>query len=192
MKGISFTALIFNGSGLAKVSDSAALMAQIEARVIGVMGVSGSGKTTVARGLAERLGWVFLEGDEFHPAANVEKMAQGIPLDDNDRWPWLGRLREAIAQTRTNHPDLGVVVACSALKQAYRDRLSGGHDEIVWVYLKGEFELLQQRLQERSDHFMPPTLLASQFAALEEPQGAIALDSGRSPTELITRILKFL
>jgi len=109
-------------------------MAQTTARVIGVMGVSGSGKTTLARGLAQRLGWPFLEGDEFHPAANVEKMARGIPLDDDDRWPWLERLGEAIAQTRTNHRDLGVVVACSALKQAYRDRLSRGDDEIVWVY----------------------------------------------------------
>jgi len=174
------------------MTDSATLMAQIEVRVIGVMGVSGSGKTTVARGLAQRLGWVFLEGDAFHPAANVEKMARGIPLDDDDRWPWLQRLREAIAQTRTDYRDLGVVVACSALKQAYRDRLSGGDDEIVWVYLKGEFERLQQRLQARSDHFMPPTLLASQFAALEEPHEALTLDSGRSPSELMTRILKFL
>jgi gluconokinase len=192
MKGISFTALMFNASSLVNMTDSATLMAQTEVRVIGVMGVSGSGKTTVAQGLAERLGWVFLEGDAFHPAANVEKMARGIPLDDDDRWPWLSRLHEAIAQARTDYPDLGVVVACSALKQAYRDRLSRGEDEMVWVYLKGEFELLQQRLQARSDHFMPPTLLASQLADLEEPQEAIVLDSRRSPHTLIRTILKSL
>ncbi len=183
---------MFNASSLVNMTDSATLMAQTAARVIGVMGVSGSGKTTVARGLAERLGWVFLEGDAFHPAANVEKMARGIPLDDDDRRPWLSRLQAAIAQARTDYPDLGVVVACSALKQAYRDRLSCGDNEMVWVYLKGEFEPLQQRLQGRSDHFMSPTLLASQFADLEEPQEAIVLDSGRSPQTLITTILKSL
>lgn len=162
--------------------------------VVVVMGVSGCGKTTVARGLAQRLGWQFLEGDRFHPTANVEKMARGIPLEDDDRLPWLQRLREAIAQARRESEEsrTGVVVACSALKQAYRDRLMGNQGPFRWVYLRGEFELLRQRLETRSDHFMPAQLLASQFAALEEPQGAIVLDCGRSPEALITQALKFL
>ncbi|MCC5898364.1 MAG: gluconokinase [Phormidium sp. BM_Day4_Bin.17] len=161
------------------------------APVVVVMGVSGCGKTTVARGLAQRLGWQFLEGDTFHPAANVEKMARGIPLEDDDRLPWLQRLREAIAQAR-RESGTGVVVACSALKQAYRDRLMGNQGPFRWVYLRGEFELLRQRLETRSDHFMPAQLLASQFAALEEPQGAIVLDCGRSPQDLISHLLDFL
>ena len=162
--------------------------------VVVVMGVSGCGKTTIARGLAQRLGWQFLEGDRFHPQANVAKMARGIPLDDEDRLPWLQQLRGAIAEARRESQEsgTGVVVTCSALKQAYRDLLMLNQEPFLWVYLRGEFELLRQRLERRSDHFMPAQLLASQFAALEEPQGAIVVDCGRSPQDLIAHLLNFL
>ncbi|USR89726.1 gluconokinase [Phormidium yuhuli AB48] len=162
--------------------------------VVIVMGVSGCGKTTVAQGLAERLGWRFLEGDRFHPQANVAKMTRGIPLEDDDRVPWLQELGVAIAQARreSQTSGTGIVVACSALKQAYRDQLMLNQEPFLWLYLRGEFELLRQRLETRSDHFMPAQLLASQFAALEEPQEAITLDCGRSPQDLIADTLKFL
>ncbi len=162
--------------------------------VVVVMGVSGCGKTTIAHGLAQRLGWQFLEGDRFHPQANVAKMARGIPLEDEDRLPWLQQLREAIIEARRESQEsgTGVVVACSALKQAYRDLLMLNQEPFLWVYLRGEFELLRQRLETRSEHFMPAQLLASQFAALEEPQGAIVVDCGRSPQDLIAHLLNFL
>ena len=162
--------------------------------VVVVMGVSGCGKTTIAHGLAQRLGWQFLEGDRFHPQANVAKMARGIPLEDEDRLPWLQQLREAIIEARRESQEsgTGVVVTCSALKQAYRDLLMLNQEPFLWVYLRGEFELLRQRLERRSDHFMPAQLLASQFAALEEPEGAIVVDCGRSPQDLIAHLLNFL
>ncbi len=132
-----------------------------------VMGVSGSGKTTIAEGVAARLGWDVLEGDHFHPPANVEKMSRGIPLDDADRWPWL----RAIAAEIDRHLASGrsAVVACSALKRSYRDILIGPRDRVVLVYLQGSHELIAGRMAARTGHFMPPALLDSQFATLEEP-----------------------
>ena len=131
------------------------------------MGVSGSGKTTIARGVAERLGWTLLEGDSFHPAANVEKMSHGIPLTDDDRWPWLRAIAAEIDRQRAaSHP---VAVACSALKRVYRDILLGGRPDGVLVYLQGSPELISGRMAARKGHFMPPKLLESQFATLEPP-----------------------
>jgi gluconokinase len=132
-----------------------------------VMGVSGSGKTTVARGVAQREGWRLVEGDNLHPQANVAKMHAGTPLTDEDRWPWL----RAIAQEIDTMRGLGeqAVVACSALKRAYRDILIGERTDVVLVYLQGSKELIAGRLAARTGHFMPPTLLDSQFATLEEP-----------------------
>lgn len=131
------------------------------------MGVSGSGKTTIARGVAERLGWELLEGDSFHPPANVEKMSRGIPLTDDDRWPWLRAIAAEVDRLRAE--GRSVAVACSALKRAYRDLLLAGHRDGILVYLQGTAELIEQRMQARKGHFMPPKLLESQFATLEPP-----------------------
>ncbi|MBV8459218.1 MAG: gluconokinase [Acetobacteraceae bacterium] len=131
------------------------------------MGVSGSGKTTVAQGLAARLGWPVLEGDEFHPPANVAKMHAGMPLDDADRWPWLEAIAAAIDRTLAqNH---SAIVTCSALKRAYRKVLIGNRTNVVLVYLRGTHDLIHGRMTRRTGHFMPSSLLPSQLATLEEP-----------------------
>jgi gluconokinase len=138
-----------------------------------LMGVSGSGKSTVGPALAAELNWPFLDADTLHPQANVAKMASGIPLTDADRWPWFDRI--VAEMRRYAAAGKNVVIACSALKQAYRDRLASGGSLRV-VYLKGDAETIAPRLAERRGHFMPPSLLASQFATLEEPANAIVVD----------------
>ena len=138
-----------------------------------LMGVSGSGKSTVGPALAAELNWPFLDADSLHPPANVAKMASGIPLTDADRWPWFDRI--VAEMRRYAAAGKNVVIACSALKQAYRDRLAGGGSVRV-VYLKGDAETIAPRLAGRRGHFMPPSLLASQFATLEEPDNAIVVD----------------
>lgn len=155
-----------------------------QATVIVVMGVSGSGKTTVAKRLADELGWDFLEGDGLHSPANVAKMSAGTPLDDNDRWPWL----DAIAAWMSRHLDEGdnAVVACSALRRAYRDRLRRAGVGVRFVYLRVPHDELARRMQSR-EHFMPPSLLDSQLATLEEPrtnEGALSVaeDGGLDAT----------
>lgn len=154
--------------------------------IIVLMGVSGSGKTCVGRLLAERLGCGFSDADSFHPAANVEKMRAGTPLTDADRWPWLRALRAAMDGWQAEGGDH--VLACSALKQAYRDVLSPAGD-VVFVYLKGSAEVIAPRLQARSGHYFNPSLLASQFAALEEPDAAIVEDIDRTPEAIAEAIL---
>jgi carbohydrate kinase (thermoresistant glucokinase family) len=147
-----------------------------------VMGVSGCGKTTVAAGVAERLGWALLEGDAFHPPANVAKMASGTPLTDEDRWPWL----RAIAAEAATHDN--AVIACSALKTAYRAILAPD----VLVYLQGSKTLIAERLRVRKGHFMPPALLDSQFAALEPPgadENPMVVPIDPPPPELIQTVL---
>lgn len=136
-------------------------------RAIVVMGVSGVGKTTIAEALAKRLGWAFCDGDAFHPPANVEKMRSGTPLTDDDRWPWFRTIAAEIDRRRTAHQ--GFVIACSALKRAYRAILMDGRPDVRLVYLKGDRELIMSRLQRRKDHYFPPKLLDSQLATLEEP-----------------------
>ena len=130
-----------------------------------VMGVAGTGKSTIARALAERLGWPFGEGDDLHPAANVAKMAAGIPLDDADRWPWL----DAIAAWTAEQAAAGnsTIVTCSALRRTYRDRLRAAAAGTVFVHLVGSPALLAERMTARKDHFMPTSLLASQLETLE-------------------------
>ena len=141
--------------------------------IVVLMGVCGCGKTTVGRALARELGWAFVEADELHPASNVAKMASGVALTDEDRWPWYDRI---VAELRRRTSQGGhVVLACSALKQAYRDRLAGAGD-LRLVYLKGDAATIGPRLAARKGHFMPPSLLASQFATLEEPGDAIVVD----------------
>ena len=132
-----------------------------------VMGVAGSGKSTIAERLAERLGWTFEDGDDFHPKANVAKMSAGHPLTDDDRWPWLQAIADEI--DRVSSSSGHVVVACSALKRAYRDVLVHGRRDIGIVYLDGSCELIGERMAKRKGHFMPPGLLDSQFKTLEPP-----------------------
>jgi gluconokinase len=132
-----------------------------------VMGVSGSGKSTIAEQLAQRLGWTYEDGDRFHPASNVAKMSAGHPLTDEDRWPWLQAIADEI--DRVCKAGEHVVIACSALKRSYRDVLVHGRRDIRIVYLNGTQELIAGRLAARKGHFMPPGLLASQFKTLEPP-----------------------
>jgi gluconokinase len=150
----------------------------IEKPLIVVMGVAGSGKTTIASGLAERLGVPFVEGDSLHPIANVKKMAAGIPLTDEDRWPWLAAIGQRMEVERlTGH---GVVVSCSALKHIYRDCLRKEvHGKVHFILLDGSRELITDRMKHRKGHFMPAALLDSQIATLEKPtpdEHAVILD----------------
>jgi gluconokinase len=154
--------------------------------IIILMGVSGSGKTTIAERLAQALGWPFYEGDQFHPPANIAKMQQGIPLTDEDRWPWLQALRTRIETCIQQ--GVSAVLACSALKQAYREYLVIDEAEVKLVYLKGDYDLIHKRLAQRRGHFMPPELLASQFATLEEPEQGVAVDIGYSPETIVALI----
>jgi gluconokinase len=157
--------------------------------IVVVMGVSGSGKTTVAKLLAERSGWQFQEGDTLHPPANVEKMSAGIPLTDADRLPWLRKIAETIDGWRA-HGQSGVVT-CSALKRSYRDIIVGDRRDVRLVYLRGSPELIRQRMAARHGHFMPTALLDSQFSTLEEPspdENPIVVDIGGRPEEIVGEI----
>ncbi|CNJ85150.1 gluconokinase [Yersinia alsatica] len=136
-------------------------------RSIIVMGVSGSGKTTVGEAVARRIHAKFIDGDDLHPRANIQKMGSGHPLNDEDRMPWLERLSDAAYSL--NHKNETGIIVCSALKRRYRDRLREGNPEMVFLYLKGSFDVIMGRLKARSGHFMPTDLLKSQFEALEEP-----------------------
>lgn len=138
------------------------------ARHIVVMGVSGCGKTTTGQALANLLGWPFVEGDSFHPAANVDKMARGIPLDDTDRAPWLRALAHRIAAGEARGES--TVLGCSSLKRAYRDILRGGAPDVRFLHIHGDRDLLSARLNHRAGHFFPPRLLDSQLATLEPLQ----------------------
>ena len=158
-----------------------------------VMGVSGSGKSTIASMLAQRLHWVYEDADWFHPKSNIEKMHHGEPLNDEDRWPWLGAIAEWIDATRSagGHG----VVACSALKRAYRDILIGNRRDVRLVFLKGDRDLIARRIAARADHFMPSTLLESQFAALQEPQAderPIVVTIVPHPREIVEAIVSEL
>lgn len=158
-----------------------------------VMGVAGSGKTTVAGMLAERLGVDVAEADEFHPQANIDKMSAGTPLTDADRAPWLAAIRDWL----TGETDAGrsAVVTCSALKRSYRDVLRGAHGRVRFVHLDGSPELLADRMAHRSGHFMPPTLLPSQLATLEPLEGdedGIRIDVAAAPEEIVDTVLAWL
>lgn len=135
-----------------------------------VMGVSGAGKSTIGAMLARRLGWEYEDGDWFHPQRNIDKMHAGLPLSDEDRWPWLRAIARNIDETRKTGGH--VIIACSALKRAYRSILIGERPDVRLIYLKGDRNLIARRLATRYGHFMPPQLLDSQFTALEEPQAS--------------------
>lgn len=157
-----------------------------------VMGVAGSGKSTVGAALADRLGWDFVDADDHHPAANVDKMRRGEPLDDEDRAPWLDALRAVI----DDHARRGaaLVLACSALRQSYRDRLGVDGDRVRLVHLDVGRPELERRLRERTGHFMAVDMLDSQLAALEppDPAGAMVVDGGRGTDEVVTAIVSAL
>lgn len=155
--------------------------------IVVLMGVSGSGKTTVGEILARDLGWTFLEADDFHPAANIDKMHRGIPLNDADRKPWLEALQKQIDSAVDRGEN--VVLACSALKDEYRDFLEEHHPETVhYVYLHGSEELIAQRLAGRKGHFMNPALLHSQFETLEAPEDAVRVEINGPPDALANQI----
>ena len=159
-----------------------------------VMGVSGAGKSTVGRIIAERLGCPFRDADSFHPQSNIEKMSRGEPLTDEDRWPWLRAIAAWIAEHRAAQTTC--VVTCSALKRSYRDLLTDNQRaDVRLVYLNGEFALIEARLKARIGHFMPSGLLRSQFDALEEPspdEHAITVSIDATPEEIAARVLKQL
>ena len=159
-----------------------------------VMGVSGSGKTTVGELLAKQLGWAFLEGDRLHPPANVEKMRQGIPLTDADRWPWLDRIGEEL-KSWAGEGKSGVLT-CSALKRAYRDRIRAARPDVRFVYVKGSEALIAARVAARHHEYMPASLLRSQFDTLEEPTlgepGVVTVDAGGTVGEEVAEVIAAL
>jgi gluconokinase len=158
--------------------------------VIVLMGVSGCGKTTVGRALAKRLNCPFYDGDDYHPAENVAKMASGQPLNDDDRAPWLDRLNELIHDHMVRGE--GAVVACSALKRRYRDRLRAGNDGLRFVYLQGDFDLIWGRMRSRRGHYMKAGMLQSQFDALEAPDAdeALAVSIEEGTDQIVERIIR--
>jgi gluconokinase len=158
--------------------------------IIIVMGVSGAGKTTIGTELAQALHWTFVDADDFHPPANIEKMQRGIALTEQDRRPWLLALRSQIEAWLKQ--DRRIILACSALKASYRRDLLIDPSRIRVVYLKGPHDLIVRRLAARKGHFMPPELLDSQFDALEEPEGALIVDVALPPQDIVQRIRKEL
>ncbi len=154
--------------------------------IIVVLGVTGVGKTTIGSEVAKRLGYAFEDADAYHSAANIEKMSHGIPLTDADRIPWLQSMHRMLEER--NAVGTSIVLACSALKQSYRDLL-GKDLDVTWIYLKGSPEAIREHIEHRQGHFAKEDLLKSQFEALEEPTDAITIDANRTPEEIVTDIL---
>jgi gluconokinase len=154
--------------------------------VVVLMGVTGSGKTTVGERVASELGWTFADADDFHPASNKAKMHAGVPLTDDDRWPWLEALRRLIEQSLASHRS--IAIACSALRESYRDVLAGGLRDVHFVLLDGDPEVLRSRLAQRHHEFMNPALLESQIETLERPADAIIVDIEWPVDEQVRRI----
>lgn len=151
-----------------------------------IMGVSGSGKTTVGQLLGRELGLPFFDGDDYHPKANIRKMSQGEPLNDADRAPWLERIRTLALENSQR----GCIIACSALKANYRDILAGGLPaDVVWVFLEGDYHTILERMKKRTGHFMPEELLRSQFDTLETPKAAIHVSLEATPSEQVAEVI---
>lgn len=157
--------------------------------IVLLMGTTGAGKTTIGRMLAKQLGWAFLDADDFHPRANIEKMKHGIPLTDTDRAPWLEAIHGEL--TRRSAARENVLLACSALKQKYRDQLAAGVPMSV-VYLKGSYEEMRRHIVGRNGHFAGEAILAGQFADLEEPKDAIVVEVSRTPEEIVSELRREL
>lgn len=158
--------------------------------IIVIMGVSGSGKTTIGQLLGKQLGWSFYDGDDYHPPANIQKMANDIPLTDEDRAAWLAALAELIRElTKDQRPG---IIACSALKQSYRQQLQPDGADVRFFYLKGSYELILKRMQSRQEHYMKPEMLKSQFDTLQEPQGIPAIDIDQTPEAIVEQIREMI
>ena len=158
--------------------------------IIYIMGVSGSGKTTIGKKLSDRIGIPFFEGDAFHSQKNVEKMRTGHPLNDNDRAEWLAKINEIAKEQMISK---GAIIGCSALKKKYRRVLTSGITvPVIWIFLRGSFELIQKRMKLRKDHFMPAALLASQFETLEQPTNAVTVDIEGKPDNIVDEIISRL
>jgi gluconokinase len=154
--------------------------------IVLVMGVAGAGKTTIGEALAQELGWPFIDADDYHPPENVAKMKAGVPLEDADRWPWLSILNKELKRVED------AVLACSALKASYRERLAQGIDRFTTVYLDGDFALINERMKSRRHRYMPAALLESQFASLEPPADAIRVDVAADPSSCVALIRRRL
>ena len=159
----------------------------IQPTILILMGVTGSGKTTIGRRFTEDVGWKYFDADDFHPDSNIEKMKAGVPLNDADRQPWLLRLREVISDCVERNE--AAAISCSALKESYRQLLTIDK-RVKFVYLQGSYELIKQRLNTRSGHYMNPGLLASQFATLDEPVDCLRIDVSESPDKIVRLIKK--
>jgi len=159
----------------------------MKTRFMVVMGVAGCGKTTVGELLAKELGWSFYDADAFHPQENIAKMANGTPLDDSDRAPWLASLHALISTSLKE--DRPGVLACSALKERYRQQLLAGNEGVQLIYLKGSYDLIWSRLARREDHYMKPQMLQSQFEALEEPANALTFDVSLQVDKIVHEVL---
>ena len=155
-----------------------------------VMGVSGTGKSTIGKLLSDRTGWGFYDADDFHPPSNIAKMNHGIPLTDSDRVPWLLKLQQLIVKIS----DKGQhgILACSALKSQYRQILQNDRSDVIFIYLRGNYDCIQSRIQQRTGHFMSSSLLRSQFDTLEEPQNALTIDVSDPPEAIVEEILHYL
>lgn len=151
--------------------------------IVLVMGVAGAGKTTIGAALARRLGWRFIDADDYHPPQNVAKMKAGIPLEDTDRWPWLAHLNRVLKEEEN------AVLACSALRKSYRERLAQGIAHFIVVHLHGSFALIDARMKSRNHRYMPAALLESQLAALEPPADAISIDVAAEPSSCVDAIM---
>ena len=154
--------------------------------IILLMGTTGAGKTTIGKLLAAKLGWAFVDADDFHPPANIEKMKHGIPLTDADRWPWLEKIHSELL--RLDQAGKHVVLACSALKESYRKQLSAGLD-LRLVYLRGSYEVMRSHIEGRHGHFAGESILAGQFADLEEPHDALVVDVNATPEEIADQVI---
>ena len=152
------------------------------------MGVSGSGKSTIGKLLSDRTGWTFYDADDFHPPANINKMNRGIPLTDSDRQPWLEKLKQLITNTLKNNQQ--GILACSALKSDYRQILTSNNPEVIFIYLRGDYDCIKNRVQQRQGHFMQADLLRNQFDTMEEPEDAIAIDIALEPEDIVKEILR--
>lgn len=160
--------------------------------IVILMGVSGSGKSTIGKRLSERQGWYFIDGDDYHPKENIRKMSSGIPLSDENREPWLNTLNGFMHEYLD--ADKPLILACSALKQKYRDSLRAGfgNADVTYVYLKGNYELIQNRLQSRAGHYMKPEMLCSQIKILEEPEDAIVINISENLDDIVEEIVTIL
>ena len=154
------------------------------------MGVSGCGKTTIGKKTAETLGVPYYEGDDYHPHENVDKMSRGIPLNDEDRAVWLQRLADLIRE-KLDEGASGVL-SCSALKKKYRDQLTVDLERVHFIYLKGRYQLIQERMKKRANHYMPPDLLRSQFETLEEPDDIFTIGIDQSPEKILAQVMNYI